>query len=47
MSLISWINDFRIHNSGQNFVNSGQNRNAGLNLAKIEKMHVKYNIIFI
>ena len=47
MSLISLIDDFRIHNSGQNFVNSGQNRNAGLNLTKIKKIHVKYNIIFI
>ena len=47
MSSIGQINVFQINNSGQNFVNSGQNRNAGLNLTKIKEIHVKYNIIFI
>ena len=38
------IDKFRIHNSGQIFLNSGQIRNAGLNLVKIEKLQVNVTL---
>jgi hypothetical protein len=34
---------FLNHNSGQNFLNSGQNRNAGLNLVEIDKNYFTKN----
>ena len=47
INFLKKIDKFRIHNSGQIFLNSGQIRNAGLNLVKIEKLQVKCNIAFM
>ena len=44
INFLKKIDKFRIYNSSQIFFNSGQIRNAGLNLVKIEKLQVNVTL---